>query len=75
MISSGKPMKISYYLFIDHCAEGILPTHPEDGEEIMGIPYGWYGENSSPFVEHRKAGKVTRTVNCADISFIEFVAE
>jgi hypothetical protein len=38
----------------------------------MGIPHEWYSENSAPFIEHRKDGKVWKTVNCADVSEIVF---
>ncbi len=63
---------IKRYLFIDRCAEGVGFITPEEGEEIFAIPFGWYNDNSTAFIEHRKNGRIIKTVNCADISVIEF---
>jgi hypothetical protein len=72
MIPSMKPMKITEYLPIDHCSEGYGYVKPKDGEEFLGIPFGWHGENSPAFIEIRKNGKVTATVNTSDVSEIHF---
>ena len=47
-------------------------VRPEEGEEIIGLPFGWCDDNAQPFIEHRKDGKVIRSVNCADVSIIVF---
>ena len=70
MISGNSERKIKAYIFIDD--EGCGWTIPDDDEEIWGIPYCWHSENSAPFIEHRMGGFVTVTVNCSDISLIEF---
>lgn len=45
---------IKRYLFIDRCAEGVGFITPEEGEEIFAVPSGWYHDNSTAFIEHRK---------------------
>jgi hypothetical protein len=47
-------------------------VYPKEGETFTGIPHGWYDENSRPFVEVRNDGSLLYTVNCEDISCIEF---
>jgi hypothetical protein len=69
---AGKPRKIKRYLFIDRLAEGVAWVNPMEGEEITGIPYQWCSENSYPFIEHKKNGITTKTVNALDVSEIEF---
>jgi len=69
---TGKPRKIKAYCFIDHIAEGCGYVRPAEGEEIWGIPYQWCSENSFPFIEHRSAGIVTKTINAMDVSVIKF---
>jgi len=68
MIRGNSERKIKMYLFIDRLNEGLGWTKPIEGEEFWGIP----SENSYPFIEHRKRGVVTQSVNTADISSIEF---
>lgn len=74
MIRGSKEQKIKEYLHIDRMAEGLGFTSPQEGEVFIGIPYGWYGNDSMPFIEHRKEGTdvVTQTVNCSDVSIIVF---
>lgn len=72
MIRGNKELKIKEYLFIDRCAEGVEFTKPQEGEELIGLPFGWCDDNSPPFIEHRKGSRVTRSVNCADVSIIVF---
>lgn len=72
MITSNQPVRIKGYLFIDHCAEGICFTRPKEGEILTGYPHGWFADNSAPFIEHSENGKVTKTINCADLAIIEF---
>lgn len=70
---TGKLRKIKQYLLIDHCGEGYYWCRPkEEGEEIYGVPYQWYAEQSFPFIEHIVGGKVIKTVNALDVSIIEF---
>jgi hypothetical protein len=72
MIPAGTGCKIREYWMIDHTGTGSSRVCPEEGEIIMGIPHSWYSDNSIPFIEHRKDGKVWKTVNCADVSEIVF---
>ncbi len=72
MIGGNKERKIKEYLPIDHCAEGYGFVKAEIGEEIIGIPYQWHSDTSPPFIEHRKNGVVTMTVNALDVSHIIF---
>ena len=69
---TGKPRKVKQYLFIDRNAEGCGFVKPTEGEEIICIPYQWCSENSYPFIEHRVNGVMTKTINTADVSVIEF---
>jgi hypothetical protein len=71
MITGNKIRKIKKYLTIDRCGEGYGYTVPAKGEELWGIPYGFY-DNSLPFIEHRTGDKVTATINCLDVSVIIF---
>lgn len=75
MIQGNKAMRIKKYLFIDRCAEGFGYCVPEDGEELIGLPFGWCAEDSPPFIEHRRNGKVVQTVNCTDVAMIIFEVE
>ena len=47
-------------------------TAPRDGEEFLLVPYQYYGETSTPFIEIYTDGKLTRTVNCAYVSEVRF---
>jgi hypothetical protein len=75
MISGNKPRKIKKFLYIDRCAEGYGYTKPQNDEEFLGIPYSYYEDSSSPFIEVVRNGTVVRTINCSDISEIEFEDE
>ena len=72
MITGNCERIITEYLPIDRMAWGIGYVQPQDGETIVGIPYSWHCEGSLPFIEHRKDGKVIKTVNCTDVSEIHF---
>jgi len=72
MISGNSERPIKMYHLIDRLGKGYGWTKPEDGEEFWGIPYQWHGDNSMPFIEHRKNGFISQTVNVSDVSAIEF---
>ncbi len=72
MITGNYEQKIKEYLHVDRMAEGLGFTKPGEGEKFIGMPYGWCGDSSMPFIEHRKDGKTIQTVNCADVSIIVF---
>ena len=72
MISGNKERKIKEYIPIDHCAEGYGFVRADVEEELVGIPYQWLSESSVPFIEHRKNGVVTKSVNALDVSLIIF---
>ena len=77
MIPGSIEKEIRAYIMIDHVNEGPCWVEAIEGtetesEKIIGIPLGWYGENSMPFIEHRLNGIVTKTVNVSDVSKIEF---
>jgi len=72
MIGGLKEQKVKEYLHIDRMAEGLGFTKPQEGEYFIGIPFGWCGDSSMPFIEHRKDGVITQTVNCSDVSIIVF---
>ena len=69
MITGNKERKIKKYLFIN---ENFGFITAKEGEEIIGVPYGYYFENSYPYIEHRENGIVTITVNAIDVSIIVF---
>ncbi len=77
MITGDKEREIKGYLMIDRLGEGRCWTEPFEGTEtegikIVGMPIGYFGDNSPAFIEHRKNGVVIKTVNCADVSEIQF---
>lgn len=45
-------------------------TAPQKGEEFFLVPYQFYGEASTPFIEIYKDGSLIRTVNCAYVAEI-----
>lgn len=72
MITGNCESKIESYLPMDRCGEGYGFVEPWEGEEFIGIPYGWHTEISAPFIEVRKNGVVVRTINASDVSEIRF---
>ena len=72
MISGNQERTIKEYLPKDRCCEGHGYIKPLDGQEFIGIPYGWLSDNSTPFIEIRQNGKTIGTINCDDISEIIF---
>ena len=74
MITGDKEREIKAYIMIDRLENGICWVEPCLGtyEKIIGIPFGFHADNSMPFIEHRANGRVTKTVNVADVSKIEF---
>jgi hypothetical protein len=72
MIRGNKEQKIKEYLLIDRMNEGLGFIRLKEGEELVGIPYGWCNDSSTPFIEHRENGIAYKTVNCADVSIIVF---
>jgi hypothetical protein len=75
MIHGNKRLKISEYLPIDRCGEGYGYIKPKDGETFIGMPYGFYADNSEPFIEITRNGKLIATVNALDVSEIHFREE
>ena len=72
MITGNNERPIKSFSYIDHIGEGLGTVTPKEGEEFIGIPYAWHSDNSYPFIEVRKEGKVTRTINTLDVSEIVF---
>ena len=74
MITGDKEQEIKAYIMIDRLEQGLCWVEPCLGtyEKIIGIPFGFYAENAMPFIEHRKNGVVTKSVNCSDVAQIEF---
>lgn len=54
------------------CGGDFIFTTPIDGEEFYLVPYGFYGETSTPFIEIYKNGVLTRSVNCAYVAEVRF---
>lgn len=75
MIKGNKPVKIKKYAIIDHMAEGLPYISPKENVEIIGYPYGYCEDSATPHIEHIVDGKVYLSVNCADVSWIEFEIE
>ena len=72
MIPGDGPKKIKCFSYIDRCGERLGMTTPTEGQTFLGIPYGWNGAESHPYIEITVGGKVVMTVNCADVAMIEF---
>jgi len=75
MIPGTVAWPVARYWYIDHCAEGAGYTKPADGEEFVGIPYGYYARRSPPCIEVYKGGNLIRTINALDLREIEFVVK
>ena len=73
MIPSNKKMPIDSFLWIDRNSEGLATVYPAKGEKFVGIPYGYYGDESGMFiVRYDDKNRVQSTYNCSDISLINF---
>lgn len=67
-----EPKKVKRYLFIDRMAKGLGFVEPKEGEELIIYPHSWFEHGAPPFIAHMSGRKVTRTVNCLDLSVIEY---
>ena len=72
MITGNKLKKIIEYAFIDHMNEGLGAILPRKDEIIYGVPCNYCYPSSLPFIKHIRDGIEIRTVNCNDISYIDF---
>ncbi len=72
MIPGQREIRVAKFCYIDRCSKRTGWNVPGDGEEFWGIPHQYYGELSQPFIEIRKNGAVKQTVNCADVSCVDF---
>ena len=74
MISGNKERRIARFTYIDRKGDGSgdVWRTPTGEEEFVGIPYQWHGDHSDPFIEIRENGVVKRTINCDDVSCIDF---
>ena len=70
-----KPMKVSAFRYIDRCCEGLGLATPEEGEEFIGIPAGWYDTGSLGCIEIYRNNKLSRSINLFSVEYIEFVLE
>ena len=68
----SKRRKILGYLPIDHCGEGFRKTIPQEGEKFFLYPYGYFGDNSIPFIGIMRGGKIIKMVNVHDLSEVYF---
>lgn len=76
MITGDKTKKVIWYLPVDHLGDGYGRMKPcDDNEEFIGHPYGFHTENSYPFIERIRNGKVIETINAIDLAEIGFVGE
>lgn len=69
---TGSITNIKRYFPIDRTGDSQAWVCPEEGENFVGIPGGYYHKDSYPFVEVWKGERLARTVNCIDIAEIEF---
>jgi len=72
MIIGTEERKIKKYAYIDRMGESISYICPREGEEFIGIPYGWLSHNSLPFIEVRKEGITTSSINIEEVAEIIF---
>jgi hypothetical protein len=72
MIPGSKPRAIASFIYIPHGDQELPRTCPNDGERFVGVPYGYYAENSLHFIEVYRGEQLVATVNYADISYIEY---
>ena len=70
-----KPSKLAGFIYIDRCCEGIGWSRPNENEEYIAIPHGYYDVGAMGCIEIYKSGKLTYSVNIADVSCVEFLQE
>ena len=75
MIRGDKPRNVLSYLQSPLGDEVYVRTYPAEGEQLIGIPYGYAESGSKPFIEHTRDGFVIMTVNTDFIVDIEFKKE
>lgn len=75
MIKGNKERKIADYFPAPIGDEVYGRVKPEEGEEIIGIPFSWFTTESPPFIEHRRNGVVTMSVNVSYVVDIRFKEE
>ncbi len=64
--------KIKQYYYIDRCGVELGAIEPRvTNETITGI-VTYCGTHDIRYIEHRIGGKLTQTVNIADVSMIEW---
>ena len=67
MIPGDKTRRIVGYLPF-----GCSYAKPKEGEDFIGIPWGYYHENEPAFIQVRNGSHLVRTVNTTDLSKIDF---
>ena len=73
MILGNELRKIIEYAFIDHMNEGLGAILPrKDETTIYGVPCNYCYPSSPPFIIHTRDGIDIRSINCNDISYIDF---
>lgn len=70
-----KVVKLAGFLYIDRCCEGLSWSRPQEDEEYVGIPYGYYEVGASGCIEIYKNNKLKYTVNLTCVECIEFYQE
>lgn len=73
MITGNDAHKINGYLPIDRTGEGYEWIGPADNEEFIGFPWGYVAEDSPPFIQVLRDGKLVAAINALDCSEISFV--
>ena len=72
MISGDKERRIAWYLPQGCSSSACNHVIPSGDEEFIGIPYGWFNDESQPFIEVRLRGFVVRTINALALAQIGF---
>lgn len=60
--------KVKEYLKIGE----FIYTTPKEREEFFMVPYSYYGDNSTPFIEVYCDGVLSRTVNYSSLSEVRY---
>ena len=64
---------LSGFLYIDRCCEGVDWSRPQEDEEYIGIPHGYYDHGAPGCIEVYKSGKLKYAVNLTEITVVEFL--
>lgn len=73
MIQSVK--KLAGFTYIDRIGQGNEWVRPQENEQFVGIPHGYYEVGAPGCIEIYEDNKLRYAVNLMDVACVEFVLE